>query len=209
MKDAAFQKAFGISVDGREHTPDVVELIPQVRQTVAGLPIAHRQLLKGNTMVSIVSMIDLTGQKTTTGVVGVGAAAGLYSSNGVVQVAAMVRGANGEDRKARTIARTTSHEMGHAIDRRLGDVSSNKPFAISCPPPGQRGTPIEEQRGAYHNLLPSEVWAECYAAEFDPFNSGEYFHSMSRERAREVYAKPIAVMKKIIADGLLRKGIAL
>ena len=104
--------------------------------------------------------------------------------------------------QAWNLSATTCHEVGHAMDHRLGYPSNFPSFVDSIPLEGQRGRLNQEKRSKYFHLLPSETWAELYSVVFDPAPRSQCFHCTSREKATTVYAEPIAVVKRLIQEEL-------
>lgn len=199
-----FREAFGVHVERsglNAGGPEAERHVAAVRQAVAALPDAHRKALLGATYVSVVDTIRIGPAHTASGMWQPHNPGKTYQG-GQITVAAKVEVA-GETRAVSDVAGVVTHEFGHAMDRKLGQASSSKAFLKSIPPEGARGTPAEEHHGRYFHLNEREVWAECYAVAFDT-SRGSYFHGMSHARASEVYAAPIAAMKKIIAA----KGLA-
>ena len=204
---AEFEAKHGIFVEagdsgGSSH-------VQAVRDAVASLPSSHKQALAGWVDVAVVGRISIAG-RSPTGQPTTGTAEGSWRPNstgksfegGQIKVAAIVA-TGGVERRTSNVGAVAVHEFGHALDSKAGQASASKAFQKSIPPEGQRGTEAEESRGKYFHLNPRETWAECYAAEYGSA-TGTYFHSMDAERAKKVYAAPIAAMKKL----LVAKGMA-
>ena len=178
--------------------------VQAVQDAVASLPSSHKQALKGWVDIAVVGRITIAG-RSSTGQPTTGTAEGSWRPNspgksfegGQIKVAATVV-VGGEERNTSNVSAVTTHEVGHALDSKIGQGSTSKAFQKTIPPTGQRGTEAEEDRGKYFHGSPREVWAECYAVEYGS-SKGTYFHSMDRTRAKQVYSAPIAAMKKLLA----------
>lgn len=215
MSAGQFQRDYGVNVAYKPHhtnKPDwrddfAKQKVGEVRHAVAELPASHRRLIGKRSPVYVVPVVDLGGNKSTTGISGVGTAAGVfYSGSGRIEVGATY-GAGDNQFKSYHMPRTLCHEVGHSLDQELGRPSDNKEFTDAIPPPGERGTWSEETNSKYFHLNTSETWAELYSVLYAPEGTQSFFHCMSRKRAASLYAKPLAVMKRLIEEGLAKRGI--
>lgn len=195
------------------HGFDDAAHLGKIRRAVAELPKAHQKLLGARAPVVAMKFISFAGESTTGSTSG--NAIGLFkskarpvfdqtwkdksSSVGQVSVASRVRVGQWDMPVQDDVAATTTHEMGHAIDYALGDASFSSYFQDTVKTAAASQTKQEAKKSRYYHLDPRETWAECYSLAFTPsLKKKSAFGGIPVERAKEIYAEPIAAMKKMI-----------
>jgi hypothetical protein len=161
-----FKAETGIDVI-RDPDSHVLRNTGETRKLIAGLPASHRALLK-NTKFYTKGVISTSGLNMA---VKADSYVGLYDrANDTITVADGYKLPDGTTALASApYYAIAAHEIGHAIDLKLGNALSDDPEVIRLLNRDEnRLTPAQSRAASYYMQDKREIVAECYAMLFAP-----------------------------------------
>lgn len=105
------------------------------------------------------------------------------------------------DTPLKNITRDTVHEIGHALDHHNDWELGNK-IREACYIAERDMTAREKKKADYFIHDIKEMFAEVYTLAYNPVKTGtqRYFGGMKRERAEEVFAEALRIVKAMDGD---------
>jgi hypothetical protein len=171
------------------------QAVAKAQAAIASIPAAHRELLK-DVPVDILSNTDEFPEHMQR-------ASGFYDpSNRQIKIAETVASYPGGDLVSINVAKTVSHELGHAYDDATGAANSLDARDVADSVRRTRGATATERINArYFTSSSKEMFAELYALAHSPEKAEKYF-GIPRARAERIWAKPLAQMRAMGPNGV-------